>query len=86
MHDTLGNALMVEMRDLLAQDEIFEQRRAARAALQRILVVGDRRSLVGREPLVRTAGILVRLPAVARFRARGGAFRRFVGHVVKLRL
>ena len=86
MHDTLGDALMVEMRDLLAQDEIFEQARAALAALERILIVGDRRSLVGREPLVRTAGILVRLPAVARFRARGGAFRRFVGHVVKLRL
>jgi hypothetical protein len=27
MHDALGDALMVEMGDLLAQDEIFEQAR-----------------------------------------------------------
>jgi hypothetical protein len=85
MHDALGDALMVKMGDLLAQDEIFEQARAALAALERILIVGDRRSLVGCEPLVRTAGILVRLPAIARFRARGCAFRRLVGHL-KLRL
>ena len=84
MHDTLGDALMVEMRDLLAQDEIFEQARAALAALERILVVGDRRSLVGREPLVRTAGILVRLPAVAHFCGRVGALPRFAGHLLKL--
>jgi hypothetical protein len=29
MHDALGNALVVEVRDLLAQDEVFEQRRPA---------------------------------------------------------
>ena len=81
MHDALGDALMVEMGDLLAQDEIFEQARAALAALERILIVGDRRSLVGRQPLLRTAGILVRLPAIARFRARVGAFPRLAGHL-----
>ncbi len=53
MHDALGNALMVEMGDLLAQDEILQQRRAARAALQRILVVGDRRALIGGQSLGR---------------------------------
>ena len=31
MHDALGNALMVEVRDLLAEDEVFEQRRARAA-------------------------------------------------------
>ena len=30
MHDALGDALVVEVGDLLAQDEVFEQRRAAR--------------------------------------------------------
>jgi len=28
MYDTLGNSFMIEVRDLFAQDEIFEQRRA----------------------------------------------------------
>ena len=35
MHDALGDALVVEVEDLLAQDEVFEQRRAARAGLER---------------------------------------------------
>jgi hypothetical protein len=38
--DALGDALVVEVEDLLAQDEVFEQRRAALAGLQRVLVVG----------------------------------------------
>ena len=42
MHDALGNALVIEVRDLLAQDEIFEQRRTAQTRLERILVVRDR--------------------------------------------
>ena len=49
MHDALGDALVVEMGDLLAEDEVFEQRRPARAAFQRVLVVGDRRALVRRQ-------------------------------------
>ena len=43
MDDALGNALMVEVGDLLAEDEVLQQARAARAALQRVLVVRDRR-------------------------------------------
>ena len=42
VHDPLGDALVIEVRDLLAKDEVFEQRRAAEARLQRVLVVGDR--------------------------------------------
>jgi hypothetical protein len=34
VHDALGNAFMVEVRDFLAQDEVFEQRRAAQAHLE----------------------------------------------------
>ena len=30
VHDALGDALVVEVGDLLAQDEVLEQRRAAR--------------------------------------------------------
>ena len=49
MHDALGNALVIEVRDLLAEDEIFEQRGPAQPRLQRILVVGDRHALIGRQ-------------------------------------
>ena len=41
MDDPLRDALVVEVGDLLAEDEILEQRRPAQAGLQRVLVVGD---------------------------------------------
>ena len=47
--DPLRDALVVEVRDLLAQDEVFEQRRAAQPRFQRILVVADRDALIRRE-------------------------------------
>src|SRR6185312_9244396 len=47
MYHALGNALMIEVGDLLAEDEILQQARAAHAALQRVLVVRDRDALVG---------------------------------------
>ena len=47
VHDPLGDTLVVEVRDLLAQDEVFEQRRPAQPRLQRILVVRDRHALIG---------------------------------------
>jgi hypothetical protein len=46
MHDALRDALVVEVRDLLAQDEIFEQRRAAIESTERILIVDHRDTLV----------------------------------------
>ena len=49
MDDALGNALVIEMRDLLAHQDVFEQRRAAHVRLQRILVVADGHALVGRQ-------------------------------------
>ena len=42
VHHALGDALVVEVGDLLAQDEVLEQRRPAQARLERVLVVGDR--------------------------------------------
>ena len=52
MDNPLGDAFVIEVGDLLAKDEVLEQRRAAQARLQRVLVVGDRHALVGRERAV----------------------------------
>ena len=53
VHDALRDALVVEVGDLLAEVEVLEQRRAALAGLQRVLVVVDRNALVRRERLAR---------------------------------
>ncbi|MNH38097.1 hypothetical protein D3C79_990800 [compost metagenome] len=45
--DTLGNALVVEVGDLLAHDEVFKQRRPTRPSLEAVLVVGNLHPLVG---------------------------------------
>ena len=52
MDHALGDALVVEMGDLLAKDEILQQHRAARADSQRVLVVRNRDTLVGRHDRV----------------------------------
>lgn len=39
--DTLRDTLMVEMGDFFAQDEIFQQRRAARSGAQGVLIIGN---------------------------------------------
>ena len=51
MHDALGDALVIEVRDLLAQDEVLEQGGPAQPGLERMLVVGDEHALVGGERL-----------------------------------
>ena len=52
MDNPLGDALVVEVGDLLAKDEVLEQRRAAEARLQRVLIVRDGDALVGRQRAV----------------------------------
>ena len=47
--DTLGDALVVEVEDLLAHDEVVEHRRPTIADAQRVLVVGDGDALLGRQ-------------------------------------
>ena len=47
MDDALGDALVVEVEDLLAEVEVFQRRRPAIADPQRVLVVGDRDALLG---------------------------------------
>jgi hypothetical protein len=45
--DALRDALMIEVLDLVAKDEVLEQGRPAKARLERALVIRDRRTLVG---------------------------------------
>ena len=56
MNDSLRNALMIEVGDLLAKDEVLERGRPAQADLQRVLVVGDAHALIGRERLAAAIG------------------------------
>ena len=50
VHHPLGDALVVEVEDLLAEVEVLEQRRAALAHPQRVLIVSDRDPLLRRQP------------------------------------
>ena len=50
VHHALGDPLVVEVEDLLAEREVLEQRRPPLAGLQRVLVIGDRDALLRREP------------------------------------
>src|SRR5690606_25607397 len=60
MHDALGDALMVEVGDLLAENEVLEQRRSADPRLERGLVIRDQHTLVGgQRPLGRRRALLV---------------------------
>ena len=65
VHDPLGDALVVEVEDLLAEVEVVEQRRAALAGAQRVLVVGDRDALLGGQRHAGAGGRLVGLAAGA---------------------
>ena len=53
MYHALRNALMVEMRDLLTHQYVFEESGTPDARLQRVLVVADRDALVGRQHVAR---------------------------------
>jgi hypothetical protein len=49
MHHPLGDALMVEVKDFLSQMKIFQYSGAALPGFERILIVGDWRSLLCRQ-------------------------------------
>lgn len=49
MNDALGDSLVVEMEEFLAQMEVFEKRWAAMTGAQRVLIVRDRNALLGCE-------------------------------------
>ena len=62
VHHALGDALVIEVGDLLPEDEVLEERRAAGPGLQRVLVVVDPQALVGGEELlVRDLPVLLEL-------------------------
>ena len=63
--DSFGNALVVEVEDLLPEVEVLERRRAPRADAQGVLVVGDGDALLGRQPCAAVCR-LVRLTTCAR--------------------
>ena len=83
MNDPLGNALVVEVRDLLAQVEVLEERRSAQPGLQRVLVVADRHAHVGRQHLPTAVDADARkrsiVAVVAVLDRRGTDLRRDVG-------
>src|ERR1051325_5517903 len=64
MHDALGDALVIKVEDLLAEMKILKCRRPAAADSQRILVVGDRSSLLGRQDRDVASRHLMRLTAL----------------------
>ena len=66
MNDTFRNALVVEMRDFVAKDEILQERRAARIRPERVLIIGERDALVSGERRMASARDLVQLTACSR--------------------
>src|SRR4030095_3115748 len=47
--DALRNALVVEVRDLFTQNEVFEKRRTAQSGFERVLIVGNGDTLIRRQ-------------------------------------
>jgi hypothetical protein len=47
MHDSLGDAFVVEVKDLLAKVKVFEQGWSARSDAKRVLVIRDGNTLLG---------------------------------------
>src|SRR5690606_20473283 len=67
MRDALGDALLVEVGDLLAEKEVLEQRRAADPRREPGLVTGDQHTLVGaRRTLGRRRAILAQATGLLR--------------------
>ncbi len=46
------DTLMVKVGNFLAQDKIFQQRRATAAGAKRILIVGDAHTLIGGQRII----------------------------------
>jgi hypothetical protein len=59
--DTLRDALVIEMGNFLAEDEIFQKCGTARIGLERILIIGQRETLVRGQRRMLATGDLVQL-------------------------
>ena len=57
--DALGNAFMIEVKDLLAGDMVFQELRTARTGAEPVLVIGNRRALRGGQDIIFTLGFLM---------------------------
>jgi len=64
MDNSLGNPLVVKVKDLLAEMEILHQHRPARTHAQVILIVGDGDALLRRQRLITVLRRLVRRACV----------------------
>ena len=76
MNDALRNALVIEVGDLLAKDEVLQEDRAPLDRLQRVLVVGDGNALIRGEDLRRCLCDLMRLASLTRLGCRRGRLAR----------
>jgi LmbE family N-acetylglucosaminyl deacetylase len=85
VNDSLGDSLVIEVRDLFAQDEILQKRRASPSGFQGILIIRDRQSLICGE-----FGAIIHSRLVCFTARSGGPWRRagflilqcaFRGHV-----
>src|SRR4030095_16994395 len=52
-HNTLGDTFVIEVRDLLAKNEVLEQRGTAESCLERTLVVSNRDALIRGQGTIR---------------------------------
>ena len=77
MDDPFRDALVVEVEDLLAQHEVFQQHRPARPGLEAVLVVADRHAVIGRQDA--GAVPLLRFTAAAHGQVEGIAHCRLAG-------
>jgi len=59
MYYPFGDSLMVKMKDLVAQNVVFQQGRAAHPRLEGVLVIGNGRPLLGGKDIVYTCSLLV---------------------------
>src|SRR5437764_13269563 len=64
MHDALGDALVIKVKDFLAEMKVLKRRRPAAADAKRVLVVSNRGSLLGRQDRDVASRHLMRLAAL----------------------
>jgi hypothetical protein len=62
MYHALGDPLVIEMEDLLAEVKVLQERRTAVTDLERVLVVGDWDALLRRQPHAALAHRLMGFP------------------------
>ena len=79
MDDALRDSLMVEVGDLFAKDEIFEEGGAAAAGSERILIIGDGEALIGGQDGAVFGGLLMGFAALGRVTEGMDIVRRILG-------